>query len=42
MRQFEWLAQTGTQPDAIRVDAVGIVLARGSAPVVRHEREIGG
>ena len=38
----EWLAQTGAQPDAIRVDAVGIVLARGSAPVVRHERGIGG
>ena len=38
----EWLAQTGAQPDAIRVDAVGIVLGRGSAPLVRHERGIGG
>ncbi len=38
----EWLAQSGTQPDAIRVDAVGIVLGRGSAPLVRHERGIGG
>jgi putative endonuclease len=37
----EWLAETGTHPDAIRVDAVGIVLVRGSAPVVRHERGIG-
>jgi putative endonuclease len=37
----EWLAETGTRPDAIRVDAVGIVLGRGSAPVVRHERGIG-
>jgi putative endonuclease len=38
----EWLAETGAQPDAIRVDAIGIVLSRGSAPIVRHERGIGG
>ncbi len=37
----EWLAETGAQPAAIRIDAVGIVLARGSLPIVRHERGIG-
>jgi putative endonuclease len=38
----EWLAESGDQPDAIRVDAIGIVMARGAAPAVRHERGIGG
>jgi putative endonuclease len=37
----EWLAETGAQPQAIRVDAIGILLPRGSAPIVRHERGIG-
>ena len=37
----EWLAETRAQPDAIRIDAIGIVLARGSAPILRHERGVG-
>lgn len=37
----EWLAVTGARPAAVRIDAVGVVLARGAAPVIRHERGIG-
>lgn len=36
-----WLAETDTRPDAIRLDAIGILLVRGSDPVVRHVRGIG-
>jgi putative endonuclease len=36
-----WLMETGARPDAIRMDAVGIVLNGRSEPIVRHERGIG-
>ncbi len=37
----EWLAESADKPDGIRIDAVGIVLRPGTAPVLRHERGIG-
>ena len=37
----EWLSTHGSRPAAIRLDAVGVVLTRGQAPVVRHVRGIG-
>lgn len=37
----EWLAVTRVRPSGVRIDAIGVVLARGVAPIIRHERGIG-
>ena len=37
----EWLAESESQPDTIRVDAIGVLMLRGAPPIVRHERGIG-
>lgn len=37
----EWLAASPRKPDAIRLDAVGVVLLPGHAPRLTHVRGIG-
>jgi putative endonuclease len=37
----QWLADRGVDTDAIRIDAVGVVMIPGSAPQLTHVRGIG-
>ena len=37
----EWLAASGRRPDAIRLDAVGVVMIPGQPPRLTHVRGIG-
>jgi putative endonuclease len=36
----EWLAVSGSHPDAIRLDAVGVVMLPGTTPTLTHVRGI--
>lgn len=38
----EWLAVTGVRPDAVRIDAIGVLLPPRALPSLTHVRGIGG